>query len=203
MMFPASTWGKDYVIARSKSRGQNEPDLLRILAQKDGTSVSIAPAPSEGSCGTLNAGEFCDIRVMGDVQITATEPVLIGHYLLSVIEAGFLESEGNGDPAMALAVPFEQYRRKYTFLVPDEYNEQYISVVASTGTDVKLDGTSITGQFEPVGSGVFSAARIEVQPGQHTLDCPDGGCGIEVYGYSDAVSYLFAGGLDLKEIVVD
>jgi len=33
-------------------------------------------------------------------------------------------------------------------------------------------------------------------------DCPDS-CGIEVYGYSEAVSYLFAGGLDLEQIVID
>ncbi len=28
-------------------------------------------------------------------------------------------------------------------------------------------------------------------------------CGLEVYGYSSAVSYFFAGGLDLEQIVID
>jgi hypothetical protein len=41
-----------------------------------------------------------------------------------------------------------------------------------------------------------------VAAGQHRIQCP-GGCGVEVYGYSLSVSYLFAGGLDLRQIVVE
>jgi hypothetical protein len=48
---------------------------------------------------------------------------------------------------------------------------------------------------------MFRAARYPVPAGQHTIHCPDG-CGVEVYGYSDAVSYMFAGGLDLRAIVL-
>ena len=41
-----------------------------------------------------------------------------------------------------------------------------------------------------------------MNPGQHKISCPNG-CGLLVYGYSDAVSYMFAGGLDLKKIVIN
>lgn len=203
MMFPSSTWGKDFVVARSKDRGMNEPDLVRVLAQKGGTSVTFDPAPIEGSCGTLNEGQFCDVKIKVDTQITTTEPVLIGHYLLSVMESDGLSFQGVGDPSLALAVPYEQFRSKYDFLVPNEYDEQYVSVVASGNAEVLLDGASVTSQLTPVGSGGFSAARIKVEPGQHKLECNSGTCGIEIYGYSDAVSYLFAGGLDLQRIVVE
>ncbi|MEZ4468373.1 MAG: hypothetical protein R3F43_29050 [bacterium] len=40
-----------------------------------------------------------------------------------------------------------------------------------------------------------------MRPGQRRLACPTG-CGVLVYGYSQAVSYLFAGGLDLERITV-
>ncbi|MBT8495867.1 MAG: IgGFc-binding protein [Deltaproteobacteria bacterium] len=203
MMFPASTWGKDFVIARSKDRGMNEPDLLRILAQKGGTTVTFDPTPIEGSCGTLNEGQFCDVRVQVDTQITASEPVLIGHYLLSVLESNGFTAEGIGDPSLALAVPYEQYRSAYDFLVPSEYDEQYVSVVAQQGAEVKLDGASVSSQLAPVAGGAFVAGRIKVEPGQHKLECPSSSCGIEIYGYSDAVSYLFAGGLDLQQIVIE
>jgi hypothetical protein len=43
---------------------------------------------------------------------------------------------------------------------------------------------------------------MQVNAGQHVISCP-AGCGVEVYGYSDAVSYMFAGGLDLKKIVLE
>jgi len=203
MMFPASTWGKDFVVARSKERGMNEPDLVRILAQKGGTTVSFSPAPISGSCGMLNEGQHCDVRIKADTQITATEPILVGHYLLSVIESDGFSVQGVGDPSLALAVPYEQYRSAYDFLVPSEYEEQYISVVAQAGAEVILDGVSVTSQMQTVGSGAFIAGRIQVQPGQHKLSCGANTCGIEIYGYSDAVSYLFAGGLDLQRIVVE
>ncbi len=198
MMFPASTWGKDYAVARSQSRGKGEPDVLRVLAQEDGTTISFNPAPSAGSCPTLNAGDFCEVRIQGDTEVSGDKPILVGHYLMSVIvAAGDL-----GDPALALAVPTEQFRESYTFLVPSEYAQQYVSVVAGAGTSVQLDSGDVTSQLATFGSGAFKAARISVQPGQHKVTCP-GGCGIEVYGYDDAVSYLFAGGLDLKTIVVN
>ena len=47
----------------------------------------------------------------------------------------------------------------------------------------------------------FSGGRFPLMPGQHRIECP-GGCGILVYGFSTAVSYLFAGGLDLEQITV-
>ena len=47
----------------------------------------------------------------------------------------------------------------------------------------------------------YRSVTVPVTAGQHKIQCP-GTCGVLVYGYSDAVSYMFAGGLDLKQIVV-
>jgi hypothetical protein len=201
-MFPTSTWGTEFAIARSQSRGKGEPDQLRIMAQADGTQVSFTPAPASGSCGTLAAGQFCDVKISVDTVVSANadHPIMIGHYLLSVIDQ---VGGGTGDPAMSIAVPIEQYRSTYTFLVPSEYAEQYVSVVAAAGTVVTLDGTDVTGQLQGFAGGTYLAGRLPVQAGQHKIDCPGNGCGIVVYGYDEAVSYMFAGGLDLKQIVVD
>ena len=196
MMLPTSTWGSEYAIAHSKVR-VDESDLLRIMAQKADTSVSIS---SGASCPVLAAGEFCEVEISSDVEISSSEPVLIGHYLKSVINNA--SGAGSGDPSLAIAVPVEQFRSTYAFLVPAEYEEQYISVVAQLGALVTLDGADISAQLTAMGSNGRGAARIAVQPGQHELLCA-GGCGLEVYGYSEAVSYFFAGGLDLEQIVVD
>jgi hypothetical protein len=201
MMFPTSTWGKEYAIARSQSRGMQEKDALRIIAQADGTTVSFAPAVT-GSCPTLDAGEFCTVDIGGDTVVSASNPVMVGHYLKSVIEGSILGSSGTGDPDLALAVPTEQFRSSYTFLVPQEYQKQFISVVAGAGNNVTLDGTDISSELAPFGDGTWAGGRIMVQPGPHTLSCTEG-CGLEVYGYSSAVSYMFAGGLDLEQIVVE
>ena len=190
MMFPASTWGTSYAVARSKQRG-SEPDTIRIIAQEDNTTVTA----SEGSCPTLMAGGFCEIQIAGHVEVSSDKPIMIGQ---------FLSSEGGamGDPSMAIAVPTEQYRTQYSFLVPMEYDEQYISIVATASGTVLLDNDDISSQLSSMGSGTYKAGAVQVQPGQHEITCPDK-CGIVVHGYSDSVSYMFAGGLDLQRIVVD
>jgi hypothetical protein len=201
MLFPTSTWGKTYAIARSQMRG-NEPDVLRIMAQKPDTMVTFDPAPI-GTCGVLQPGQFCQVKIAGDMSLTATEPVLVGHYLESAIwqDPIFGTSVGNGDPSLAIGVPFEQYRTDYTILVPQQYQMNYLSISAPASGAVMVDGTPVT--MTPFAGGMYRAARVPVTTaGQHKITCPST-CGVEVYGYSDAVSYLFAGGLDLKTIVIN
>jgi len=206
MMFPSSTWGKTFAIARSKQR-TNEPDVLRIMAQKANTTITFTPAPVSGTCGTLGPGQFCSVKISGDTEITASEPILVGHYLQSSMWRDnpffpFIPVTwvGTGDPSMAIAVPTEQYRKSYTILVPGQYAENYISISATNTGGVTVDNTAINLTAFP-GGGAYRAARHPVSAGQHTISCADG-CGITVYGYSDAVSYMFAGGLDLKPIVI-
>ena len=138
-------------------------------------------------------GAYCEVRIQQDTVVRGSDAILVGHFLIS--------TDGSaGDPALAFAVPFEQYRERYTFLVPSEYDNQYISVVTVAGAPVALDGADVTGQLTPFGQG-FSGGRIPVTPGQRRLECP-GTCGLLVYGYSRAVSYLFAGGLELEQIFI-
>ena len=197
MMFPTSTWGKRFALTRAKPR-MNETDILRVMAQKPNTTVTFLPTPTSGTCGTLAAGQFCEVQISLDTEINSSEPVLIGHYLKSI---GTGAGNPLGDPSMSLAVPVEQFRADYTFLIPAQYDQNFVSISAPVGGVIKLDGANISGQLLPYGNNL-RGARIAVTAGQHKIECPNT-CGIEIYGYSGAVSYLFAGGLDLKKIVVN
>jgi hypothetical protein len=202
MLFPSSTWGLSFAIARSKQR-TNEPDYVRILAQKAGTQVTFKPAvfaTVAGDCASLGPGQFCDVKVMGDTEISSTQPILVGHFLESSTWFNRQGSVGTGDPSMAIAVPTEQFRKDYAVLVPSQYAENYISIAAAATGGVTIDNVPVTLTPFP-GGGTHRAARVLVPAGQHKITCADG-CGITVYGYSDGVSYMFAGGLDLKPIVV-
>ncbi len=203
-MFPTSTWGKSFAIARSQVRNA-DADHLRIMAQRDATAVTITPTPTtvSGNCGALGPGQFCEVKITADTVVTSNEPIMIGHYLESVIWSDALgtASSGNGDPSMAIAVPTEQFREDYTILVPAQYEMNYVAIATPMNGTVRVDGADVTSQLAAFG-GSYKAGRIMVTGGQHTIEC-SATCGIEVMGYSDAVSYLFAGGLDLRQIVVD
>jgi hypothetical protein len=203
-LFPSSTWGKEFAVARTKQR-TNEPDYIRVMAQAAGTAVTFTPAPAtmvSGNCGALGPGQFCDVKIQGDTEISSNNPILVGHYTESSIWQNLLvgDAVGNGDPSMAIAVPTEQYRSDYTVLIPMAYMENYLSISAAATGSVTVDNANVTLAAFP-GGGTHRAARVPVTAGQHTVKCSDG-CGVLVYGYSDAVSYMFAGGLDLKTIVI-
>ncbi len=207
-LFPASTWGLRFAIARSAPRtelrrGQTVADMLRIMALEPDTEIRIDP-PARDRAGNARAqceigvGQTCDdLFIDGDTLVIADKPILVGQFLLS---AGGNNGNPMGDPAMAFAPPLEQFREAYAFLAPDEYDEQYISVVAPASSGVTLDGRRIEDALTPF-AGAFAGGRIPIGPGQHRLEC-DEGCGLLVHGYSPAVSYLFAGGLDLRRITV-
>lgn len=193
-MFPTSAWGQQFAIARTQSRPNDQADKLRILAFRDGTEITVEPLGGT-PCPTLQSGQFCTVTVTRDIELRASEPVLIGHLIAS--------SGGDqpGDPSLSLPAPVEQFRDEYTFLTPAEYEENYASIVAPVGGFVSIDGVDVSGVLEPFGSLSFAAARVPITPGRHTVVCA-GGCGLEVYGYGTDVSYMFAGGLELERLVI-
>jgi hypothetical protein len=199
MLLPTSTWGTTFAITRSQPRGTNEPDLVRVMAQSPNTSVTFDPAPT-GICSMLQPGQFCEVRIFGDTSITATGPILVAHYLESAIwqDPLFGSSVGEGGPSLAISVPVEQYRAGYTVLVPTAFPKNYLSMSATASGSLVVDGVVVT--LTPYGNGTYGAARMQVNPGPHTITCP-GTCGVEVHGYTGTASYMFAGGLALKRIV--
>jgi hypothetical protein len=102
---------------------------------------------------------------------------------------------------MSLAVPIEQFRFDYDVLTPDGYDENYLSITAHESSAVLIDGSDVGDQLQALSTSPYRTGHILVEPGQHRIECSDG-CGVELYGWSDAVSYLLAGGLDLAPIYV-
>ena len=194
MMFPTSTWGKQFAVARTMVR-RDSPDGIRVVAMAPNTQITFDPQPIGGPCPVLGPSQFCDVRILQPTRIDSTQPITVAHFLLSTIQG----QTGIGDPSLGIVPPVEQFRTNYKFLAPKNYDEQYVAIVARQGDDVRLDNVTVTG-WTHFGNGLMTtSAPLEV--GTHTISCPLE-CGVEVYGWSQAVSYLFAGGLDLRTIVI-
>lgn len=197
-MFPVAAWGKTYIAAKSKPRG-TEPDVWRVLASVDNTTVTTDPY-QPGTPVTLMAGEVVEFQTTESFVIQAGAPVMVGQYLVGQ-DFGFTQAGNTGDPSFILAAPVEQYRRSYIFLTPPNYANDSISIVAPTGATVSLDGTAIAAaEFVETAAGSgWSTARLSVTDGVHKLEA-DQDVGLTVTGFDQYVSYGYPGGLDLATL---
>ena len=205
-LFPVETLGKHYVVTRPTGPKQNEVGhVVRFFGNVDGTALTYAPSKPSGCPDFLNAGQVADCGVVSsDFEVTGDKEFGIGMFMLggSVADPGGGTSTSQGDPSMSLAVTVEQYRTRYVFLAPSDYNTSYVDVVAATGTTLQLDGTDASSSLKPLSGTGYNIARILLGPGKdgaHVLE-GSGPIGIQVLGYGDYTSYQYPGGLNLSAI---
>ncbi len=192
-LFPVSTWGQRFLAARSEPRG-GSIEVWRVVAAQDGTIVNTVPPQPESGQVMLNRGEFHQIVSEESFEITASAPVMVAQYLASQEET----RANTGDPAMILAAPLEQFRSDYQIITPAGYTSNWLTVARLAGEPVNLDGALIPeNAFRPFGDGQFELAWIQVEEGVHHLDSQQP-FSLSVYGYSQAVSYGYPGGLNLR-----
>lgn len=198
-LFPQDAWGNESIVVKTQPpMGRTEPNVVRIVSGADGNALSFDPPVSGGM--TLNRGEFMEFEATQSFRVVGTGPIMVGQFLVGQDYAGSGSSgsEGQGDPAMSLAIPSEQFRTEYTFLAPSSYPTSYVAVTAASGATVTLDGTPVSG-FAPVGSTGFGTTNVMIPPGRHSITGSQP-FGIVVYGYGSYTSYMYPGGLDLEAI---
>jgi len=190
-LFPINTWDNHYVAALSPGRGIKK-DHWRILAGEDGVVVTTNPPQPGANNVTLNRGQFVKFFSDQNFEVNATGKVMVGQFLVSQDQT----SEGTGDPAFVLNVPTSRFRKDYVLLTPDGYNTNYVNVIRPAGVEVKLNGAVIVQAFTPVGAGQFEVASVPVNPGVQSVESAEP-FGIIAFGFDNAVSYAYPGGLDL------
>jgi hypothetical protein len=210
-VFPAETLGKRYVVtAPTGPSGVPVGRRVRFYGNTDGTTLMYSPALPEGCPATLNAGQVVDCGlstsdyvVTGDFEVTGSHEFAVGSFMLggSIVDPG----GGLGDPSQSLVVAVEQYRSKYVFLAPEDYELNYADVVTPMGASVVLDGIAIDqAGWRPIGDGygVLRVPLAGVNPrglGAHVL-MASAPFGLQVLGYGEYTSYQYPGGLNLMQI---
>ncbi|MEP7122384.1 MAG: IgGFc-binding protein [Byssovorax sp.] len=197
-MFPLETLASKYLVSAPlapSGDGAVEPERVRIIATRDGTTLSYDP-PQPGAPASIGlAGAWVEIPdTAASFQVSANQPILVAQYLLGQ------ELTGGGDPSLSLAVSPAQYRTSYLFHAPTSYGLNYVNITAPVGAVVALDGQPVPADsFSALGSTGFAVSRRSLSngaSGSHTAASAVP-FGITVYGYGEYTSYWVPGGLNL------
>jgi hypothetical protein len=203
-MFPVTTWGQEFVAARTviRSSGTPENDYWRVLASEDGTYIETDPPVSGLDGVSMNAGQVIEVGVNTSFAISASAPILVGQFLTGHTATDVPFESAGGDPAFALLAPYEQFMTNYVFLAPEKYLSDYVVITHPTGLEVELDDASVSSNPDCI-TEAFSVeweiTRCLIPDFTHTISAAEG-VGITVWGYGGRVSYGYTGGLDLEEI---
>ena len=188
-------WGMRYVMVPLALRYGG--DTVRVLASTDGTEVRF----NGELVSTLNEGEVMEDLVAEATVISANHPVLAAQFSNGADFDWLINGRVHvGDPFMMLLTAEENFITNYTMSTPDEAIESnFVNVViAEDGINsVLLDGNLVdSALFSPLGSSDLWGAQLPIQIGAHNLhaDLP---MAAYIYGFSDADSYGYQGGMKL------
>jgi hypothetical protein len=203
-VLPAETLGQHYVVTVPTSPGGSPVGhLVRVYGNQNGTHLTYAPSKPAGCPDTLDAGQVADCGVQADKLITKQDFEVTGDKEFAVLSrmlgGSIVDPKGgDGDPSISAMVAVEQWRNKYVFLAPDDYDTSYADIAAPQGASILIDGAPVSAPFQPIGAttGVY---RVKLGPGNkgaHVLTS-DHPVGLQVIGYGQYTSYQYPGGLNL------
>jgi hypothetical protein len=201
-MLPVTALAKDYIVSAPLIKIGNvdnvSPNMVRVIATEANTTITYDPPQGGAPTNLANVGDWFEIAATANTfEISADKKVEVAQYM----RGHQATNSAVGDPAMAMAVPTEQFRSSYLFHAPTTYEYNYVNVVAPTGATVTLDGANVAG-WTVIGNTGHSLARVELSNngnGNHNISSTEN-FGITVYGYGVDTSYWYPGGLDLSII---
>ena len=160
---PVSAWGRTYAAAKFRPRG-SEPDLYRITAAADGTTVTTEPPQAGAASATLRSGQVLEFLSTEHFVIRADSAISVAQFMVGSSYPGpengctrdpestlpqtctipgefdCIQGSGIGDPAQLMLVADEQMRDDYLFLVPTGYE------VSRSGEVVSLNYASVVSE---------------------------------------------------------
>ena len=204
-MPPLDAWGTSVILtpvfsANDFSLGFDP--VARIVAAADNTTWTRDGVPQPPLMGGVPIEIILD---ESPTVIEASSPILVAQYEHSNQES-IANDFGLGDPFMMIVPPYNQFDTNYSFQsVPhDLFSLHFVNVVIPT-TDIaslRIDDQPVSAPFLPVPGTPFSYAQVELGAGAHYAYA-DAPFGLYAYGFGEANSYGYPGGMLLEGIVVD
>ena len=206
---PLDAWGKGALLTPHFKVTPQSGDtaVARILAAFPGTDVTVTRAAGPTTY-SLGPGISIEVDLTEPMSVFATQPIMVAQYEHSVNLSGSNSLFGIGDPFMMLIPPAEQFDTAYAFqsiIHPEFKDYHYINVVIPTQASGSflLDGNPIGGvSFQPIPGSRYVYAQVKVTQGSHYIRA-DSAFGLYVYGFGNANSYGYPGGMLFRKLVSD
>jgi hypothetical protein len=220
------------IAAGAKMTSVAEPEFVRVMSVLAGKTELTTSLPAPNKKITLNGeGAFVTITATRNFTLSSSQPVLVTQVQSSQDAAGVVRGLPGGDPSLTFIPPTEQFRADYVFLTPDKYAFDFVVITAPADAHVFMDGAPLDGCEQAPGDGLSDtergkaaafvtyrcqlsfptidptkAAPDNVRPGiqndgVHRV-VSDKPVGVLVYGFDSFVSYGYAGGTELRELIV-
>lgn len=207
-MLPTNVWGKSYIItplAQPQGISTVGWDLWRVVASEDGTTLNF----NGSQVSTLNRGQVYEASLTTAGLLTASKKVMVALYKKS--HSDNPSTLLPGDPFMMIIPPRRQYLNKYRFSniqALGSFSQQFITVVTTRNNinSIQFDGAALNATFTDIPNTCFAYSNVRVGSNAHTLQSQQP-VGLYVYGYGDADSYGYVGGMalvaDVAEVDID
>lgn len=201
-MLPQNLAGTAYLAIKSPPRGTStiEDDFWRIQALEPNVTITTnPPQPGANNVTISTVGGFIQIQSKQSFEIAATGKIQIGQYLIGRDAT----EDFTGDPSLVVMIASERFRKDYVFTTPD-YSvggflggtpDMWATIVKKTTATVMVDGAAVPeASFTALGSSGWEYAYHPAPAGVHQASSAEP-FGLYVYGYNNAVSFSYIGGL--------
>jgi hypothetical protein len=182
MMFPVGgLWGTETYSAPLPGGGF---DVYRVIAARNGTTVTVDRGGGNLQTLNLNQGQFQELQFKAGAHFTSNQPILVMQYMTGI------QNTGIGDPFSMQLVPVTSFAQSFRFYAPPNQGWTHRAIIiAPNGAvgSVQLNGSVVSG-FTALPGGAYQYAVIAVPDGQSVVTSPQR---ITVYsiGFQNSGSY--------------
>jgi hypothetical protein len=202
VQLPYETWGKSYVVtAPTGPKGDVPGHTVRIYGGVSAATLTYSPAVT-GAPSTIAAGAVAELDTTTSFFVSGDHEFAVGTLQKS---GSIVDPTGGstqkGDPSLSFFAPVEQYRGRYLFLAPNDYDVSYADVALPLGTHLVLDNVAVAQAPTVIGGG-YGVVRLLIGggvTGAHLLT-GDRPFGVQLVGYGAYTSYQYPAGVALTRI---
>lgn len=203
-VLPVETLGKHYLVAPPTGpNGQPVGHGVRFYGNVDNTKLSYPSGTPVGAPAALSAGQVFDMGIVTEAfEVQSDKEFSIATFMQggAAVDPAGLPGSRKGDPSQSQSVAVEQFRQKYVFIAPTDYEVSYVDVTLPVGANVILDGSALPIAPVPIGTSGYGVSRVKLSGSAVHVILGDEPFGIQVAGYARNTSYHYPGGLALQAI---